>query len=523
MFIRDLIAQVNEGRIRIPAFQRGFVWDSERVAQLMDSIYKEYPFGSLLFWRTKAELKAERTLGPFKLPKRPDDYPVDYVLDGQQRLTSIFTVFQTTLEPSTDSGIDWTDIYFDFDAAGDVQESQFVALKPEEVDDDRHFPLKVIFDTGNYGTAVRSLPDDKAAIIDGLWTRFNQLDIPVQTFTTDDKTGVAIVFERVNRLGMELDTLQLLSAWTWSDDFDLQTRFQELADDLEPFGFQGVGEDITLLLRCCAAVVDGDASPTTLMSLNGSAVRDKFPEIVAGIKGAIDYVRDELGVVKLDNLPHSTVLVPLSVFFAAPERKSVTVSESQNTQLKRWFWRACFSSRYGRVVQRNLKVDVQQMMKLKAGEVSTLDEIVADVDADFFLTNRFNLNTVASKTFVLLLAQQKPRSLVSGKRVKLSTVLSAYNRNEFHHLYPQKFLRAAGVSTSEQSYLANMCFISAIDNKTLGGSAPSAYKAKLAQNNLSSVLARAAVPEDELFADDYEKFLKARAERLADLASELID
>lgn len=521
MFIRDLIAQVSEGRIRIPAFQRGFVWDSERVAQLMDSIYKEYPFGSLLFWRTKAELKAERNLGPFTLPKRPDDYPVDYVLDGQQRLTSIFTVFQTSLEANAETGVDWTDIYFDFDAAGDVQESQFVALKPDEVDDERHFPLKVVFDTGNYGTAVRSLPDDKAATIDGLWTRFNQLDIPVQTFQTDDKTGVAIVFERVNRLGMELDTLQLLGAWTWSDDFDLQSRFQDLADDLEPFGFQGVGEDITLLLRCCAAVVDGDASPTTLMSLNGSAVRDKFPEIVAGIKGAIDYVRDELGVEKLDNLPHATVLVPLSVFFAAPEGKSVKVSASQNVQLQRWFWRACFSSRYGRVVQRNLKVDVEQMIKLREG-ASSLDEIPAEVEPDFFLTNRFNLNTVASKTFVLLLAQQKPRSLVSGKKVKLSAVLSAYNRNEFHHLYPQKFLRGQKVPTAEQTPLANMCFISAIDNKILGGKAPSVYKDKLATTNLDIVLRSAVVPKDDLFADNYQPFLHARADLLVDLANDLI-
>jgi hypothetical protein len=488
----------------------------------MDSIYKQYPFGSLLFWRTKAELNSERNLGPFTLPKRPDDYPVDYVLDGQQRLTSIFTVFQTALEVNQDLGVDWTDIYFDFEAAGDVQESQFVALKPDEVDDERHFPLKVIFDTGNYGTAVRSLPEERASVIDDLWTKFNQLDIPIQTFTTDDKAGVAIVFERVNRLGMELDTLQLLSAWTWSDDFDLQSRFQELADDLEPFGFQGVGEDITLLLRCCAAVVDGDASPTTLMSLNGSAVRDKFPEIVAGIKGAIDYVRDELGVVKLDNLPHSTVLVPLSVFFAAPAGKSVKVSDDQNTVLKRWFWRACFSSRYGRVVQRNLKVDVEQMMKLRDGSGSTLDQIPADIDEDFFLTNRFNLNTVASKTFVLLLAQQKPRSLVSGKRVKLSAVLSAYNRNEFHHLYPQKFLRSQAIPTSEQSHLANMCFISAIDNKILGGKAPSAYKEKLADKNLSAVLESAAVPEEELFADNCADFLMVRSTMLVDLAHELI-
>lgn len=68
LFINDIIANVLNGNIRIPSFQRGFVWDADRVAHLMDSIYKGYPFGSLLFWRTKTPLTTERNLGPFSLP-----------------------------------------------------------------------------------------------------------------------------------------------------------------------------------------------------------------------------------------------------------------------------------------------------------------------------------------------------------------------------------------------------------------------------------------------------------------------
>jgi hypothetical protein len=147
--IRQLIGQVAEGRVRIPAFQRGFVWDPDRVAQLMDSIYKGYPFGSLLFWRTKRALRTERDLGPFKLPQRPEDYPVDYVLDGQQRLTSIFGVFQSELTPVDE--IEWANVYFDFLAGSDAQESQFSALASNEVEPQRHFPLSVLFDSSKYG------------------------------------------------------------------------------------------------------------------------------------------------------------------------------------------------------------------------------------------------------------------------------------------------------------------------------------------------------------------------------------
>jgi uncharacterized protein with ParB-like and HNH nuclease domain len=86
--IDDALSSLLGGRIRIPAFQRGFVWDADRVAFFMDSLYKGYPFGSLLFWRTRQPLRTERKLGPYELPPGDPDYPIDYVLDGQQRLTS---------------------------------------------------------------------------------------------------------------------------------------------------------------------------------------------------------------------------------------------------------------------------------------------------------------------------------------------------------------------------------------------------------------------------------------------------
>jgi uncharacterized protein with ParB-like and HNH nuclease domain len=76
--IRKIIEELIAGRMRVPNFQRGFVWDPERVAYLMDSIYKGYPFGSILLWRTKQELSHERNLGPFNLPQNDPEYPTDY-------------------------------------------------------------------------------------------------------------------------------------------------------------------------------------------------------------------------------------------------------------------------------------------------------------------------------------------------------------------------------------------------------------------------------------------------------------
>ena len=146
--------------------------------------------------------------------------------------------------------------------------------------------------------------------IDDLQTRVKEALIPIALLQTDDRVKVAIVFERINHQGVPLDTLQLLTAWTWSDDFDLQQRFDGLRESLEEHGFAGVGEDTSLVLRCCAAILVGEPTADRLIGLNGAAVRDRFDEVENGIKGAIDFLRTQLGVETLRNMPYPTMLIP---------------------------------------------------------------------------------------------------------------------------------------------------------------------------------------------------------------------
>lgn len=183
--IEDAIKGLLDGRIRIPAFQRGFVWDADRVAFLMDSIYKGYPFGTLLLWRSRNQLRTERNLGPYELPRKDPDFPIDYVLDGQQRLTSVFGVFQTQLEEAWAEG--WLPVYFDLGAPVDAQDPQFVALKQDEVDATRHFPLKVLFSPPAYRAATKDLPEEVALRVDEMQKRFLQAILPVQSFEVTAK------------------------------------------------------------------------------------------------------------------------------------------------------------------------------------------------------------------------------------------------------------------------------------------------------------------------------------------------
>jgi len=515
--IREILDQILRGQIRIPAFQRGFVWEPDRVAYLMDSIYKGYPFGSLLFWRTREQLRVERSLGPFTLPPPLADYPVDYVLDGQQRITSIFGVFQSEL-PLSDE-VFWQKIYFDLEVAASAQEPQCVALPDSDVNPHRHFPLNALFDTVAYRKATANLNDETAKRVDLMQAVFKETRIPLQISHTTDKATVAIIFERVNRQGVPLDTLQLLSAWTWSEEFQLHEQFEDLAEQLGPFGFSDVGDDTNLLLRCCAAVLTGDASPEALMSLNGPIVRDNFLRIVNGVKYAVDYLRQHFQVYSLANLPFSTVLVPMAVFFAVDGEKEAKYTDEQRKIINRWFWRSAFSKRYSAGVLRNLKTDIEEMIKLREGKSTSLGEFPVSIPPTFFINNLFGMGNVNTKTFILMLAQYQPLSFISGTPISLAATLKASNRTEFHHLMPAAFLQQSGKHHFDHRALANFCFLSRTDNRQLGGVAPSHYKQRMAANT-DEILTHALCPK-LLFEDKYIPFIAQRSILLTQKALEL--
>jgi hypothetical protein len=520
--IRQILNLAKEGRLRVPNFQRGFIWDANRVAFLMDSIYKLYPIGSLLIWRTKESLKYERKLGPFTLPRLDADIPFDYILDGQQRITSIFGVFQTDIEPIADADDSWTNIYFDLLSDKNAQDSQMVAILPGDpaYDPARHFPLRTLFDTVAYRRATRDLDDALAEKVDRVQTVFKEARIPVQMITTENRTTVAIVFERVNQRGVPLDTLQLLTAWTWSEDFNLQRKFEDLSDELEPFGFQDIGEDNNLLLRCCAAVLARNASTETLINMNGTEVREQFDKVVNGLKGAIDFLQKNVQVQSLDNLPYPAMLIPLSVFFAVPGNQQVQYTDGQRSTILRWFWRVCFSKRYNSQPIKTIQGDIGEMIRLRENRLSSLGEFAFNISPDDFKREMFRMNNVSTKTSILMLAQLNPRSFISGSPVSLSAVLKDYNRNEFHHLFPKAFLRTQDPLAYGPDCLANLCFMSRADNNALGGVAPSQYRAEMPAD-ITSILRSNLCPAS-LFSDNFGVFVDERAQLLYDEATRLM-
>ncbi len=363
------------------------------------------------------------------------------------------------------------------------------------------------------------MTDDLAVKIDRMQSVFKEARIPVQSFRTDEKEKVAIIFERINRQGVPLDTLQLLSAWTWSEDFQLQGEFEDLIAELGDYGFTDLSNDISLLLRCTAAILTGSSRPESLVQLNGAVVRERFQEVTNGIRGALDFIGSEYKLPSIDNLPYQNCLIPLSVFFAAPANAEVACNDVQRKTISRWFWRAVFSQRYSAGVLRHLDSDIEEMGKLRAGVESSLGKFPAEVSPEFFIENRFLASSVNTKAFVALLAQGSPLNFVSGTPIDLGQKLQKYNRKEFHHLMPKAHLAATDQSEINENVLANFCFIARADNRAVGGAAPSEYKKKMAVN-LDAILQSHFCP-NALFDDAFAPFVKLRATSLAQKANEL--
>lgn len=520
--IRQLLQRINEGEIRIPAFQRDFVWEPDRIQFLMDSIFKGYPIGTVLFWRTKEKLSYDRDLGPFTLPEPKKEYPIDYVLDGQQRLTSIFSTFQTELKQNPRTLVKWIDIYFDLSADANAQDSQFVALELNDVKQ-HHVPLRILFDVTEFGKFTRTITDDaQLKAIDQLQALFKEAVIPVETVETEDHSKIAIIFERINRGGVPLDTYQLLSAWTWSGDFDLRTKFDELAVELDEVDFSDLRDDPDLLLKCCAAIVRNDASAHAIIDLKGAEVRDSFHILRNGVLGAIDFLRRDCGVASLKILPYKSMIIPLARCFATDKAAGFHPDAKQRTALRRWFWHSSFSRRYSNSVDNAIAQDIAAVQQLLAGNTGEFEKRNVIVTPEYFTDNAFALTSVNTKVYVLLLAQAKPKSFLSAADVDLNHVLVSCNRTEFHHVFPKNYLLTKeGVADKAQQFmLANFAFLSQKDNRSIQDKAPSEYVKMIPPASLDAILRSSLIPKDSL-SMSYKDFTALRAQLLADTANAL--
>lgn len=505
--IASLIADVERGSLKIPVFQREYVWKDEQIMSLLDSIYQGYPVGSLLLWSTKEQLENGRGVGGFALPDTPEDYPVNYVLDGQQRLTTLYGVF------NSDAKTNDRDLAQRFDVSFVLESSEFV--HSSAADPGKAINLNKILDTTKLLPELQRFGPAQQKVIADLTERFKDYEFPVVTIKDRSNQEVCRVFQRINSSGTNLSTLELLAAWTWSEQFDLRIEIQALLDRLSDKGYGDLDE--SEVMRCLTAIVSDNINSDALVDMTPALLIDGMSKLKQAMYSAIDFLEKDIRIKNIVFVPFPIMLVPLVRFFAINLKPSAT----QRAALRRWFWHCAFTQRYKAGTNRLVTEDLLKMKELASGGV-VFDALDATVDMSVFLKS-WRINSTSAKAAICLLAQMNPRSWLTGAPVDLDDALAAYNARQFHHIYPKAYLAGQGIQFHSANVIANICMLTAADNNSINDQAPQNYFSRVPTQEQDDVFERAfIVPQDRSGGTGYADFIKNRAKALAEKAADLI-
>jgi hypothetical protein len=504
--IDKLLNRIEEGDIKIPAFQRAFIWDIQQILELLDSIYHDYPIGSILLWSSNVTLKSTRNLCGFAIPDRPPQYPVNYVLDGQQRLSVIYAVFckdRTLSDEDSQFNLsaDMFDIYFDLD---DKQFLHRWDIKEQHI----NLPMNSLFDMSKFLNDIQNFDESHKLLARQLMSQFINYEIPIITITKRRKDEVGIIFERINNTGTSLTTLDLMIAWTWTEQFDLREELDSLLELLNKKGFGDTPEKI--ILQCLSGIVQKSTKTRDIINLSPPDVRNNISLLLESLEKSIDFLSTEFNMKSRDFLPHSHQIVPLSFFFSNVN----TPNSDQIKILRQWFWTTSFSKRYSGSTDMKMNDDISFFQNVIAQNYSEIERYSYSVDPNEIIAQTFSKSNPFTRAFILLLAQKQPLNLLNGTRIDLGEALSQYNSKEYHHIFPRNFLKSLGVTAGKINSLCNICLLPSYANKVIGNKPPSDYFPNLIpKSQYASILkSNLLPPKKEIYSkNQYDEFLKQRA------------
>jgi hypothetical protein len=215
--IVEFIWQLAAGEFLIPTFQRIFVWSPENIIDLWDSIYRCYPVGTVLCWKTPIVLNVHRKLGGFYVPDNdgPKRNLGTYILDGQQRATSLFASFYGGKgQVKEQFSFDYT-LYFDLTKAAFFFEKDYYRHR-WEADADLLIRLKDVPELPtDYCRPLVARPGYTPAAarnLEQLRYVFSNYEIPLVHLTGYDIAAVCAIYERINQTGQRLKNMDILIA-----------------------------------------------------------------------------------------------------------------------------------------------------------------------------------------------------------------------------------------------------------------------------------------------------------------------
>lgn len=415
-----LFRRVESGEIRIPKFQRPFVWLAKDIVELLESVYRGYPVGSLLFWKPDSPdvvAEVEEAFGRV-LPRATFG---SFVLDGQQRLTSLYRSF--FFRAGKDDSL--------FDVVFDLTNKTFWPRADYRGPAGSAIAISTLFSAKEFLEQQRRLFEEPAgeiladAAID-LHSRFQEYMIPAVTIEGRGVPEVVEIFERVNRTGSSLSTVDFMRAVTWSGDFDLQGEVKRLGAAAASVNFMVPDETLVKVIAVAAGRAPISEDMVRLRQATLAELHNAVSLAETSMLQAIEFLRDECGVTSYDFVPYEAQLLVMCRTFqlqAAP-------SNAVKRHLARWFWAASFNESLRGTPDHVVARLVKSADALLAGDASVLPSALA-ITAQDIAGRRFLRGKALSGAMVCLFAARGARSMVSGEVIPPESYTGSFESGHF--------------------------------------------------------------------------------------------
>lgn len=554
--IDQILNDVGNGKTQLPDFQRGWVWDDHHIRDLIASVSLSFPIGAVMTLETGGE---DVSFKPRPIEGADESgftqrEPDTLVLDGQQRLTSLFQSLKLG-KPVTTRDTRGRKIrrcyYLDMKkcVAADSDREDAVLSLPEDrmmktfrgevtldlSSPDREyaedmFPLSQVFDSSDWMKGYlefwnldREKWDLYSEFDKEVIKRFEQYQVPVIELDKEtSKEAVCIVFEKVNTGGVTLTVFELLTASFAADDFQLREDWAARENRLKNAHPVLHRVESTLFLQALTLLVTkakGGAVSCRrrdILRLQAEDYKTWANRVEQGFMKAARFLHEQK-VFNSKDLPYQTQLVPLAAILA--DLENVADTEGARQKIARWYWCGVLGEIYGGASETIFSRDLPEVVGWIRDNAMELPSSIQDANfqAGRLLTLRTR-NSAAYKGIHALLMRDGSRDFRSGVSIEAATFFD--DSIDIHHIFPQAWCNNHGIDRSIFNSIVNKTAISARTNRSIGGRAPSIYLNTLQNNanmsieDMNGILASHRVPAEPLRADDFNQFFADRAEEL---------
>lgn len=553
--ISELVKKVERGELRLPEMQRRYVWPATRVRDLLDSLYRNYPSGTILVWETDEDVESR------DLAVRPTNTPTTsqklLLLDGQQRITSLNAILNgQPIQVRSKSKGKTIDIMFNLEhpegapvEAIEVDETDF-NQDLDEIEDEEAADRDIQEELSKrtFVVASRALKNNPTWISVSDIFKKNDRDLlrPIGINSDDERWDkysdrlkkvrdianymysmqilgknlsyeeVTEIFVRVNSLGIKLRGSDLALA-------QISSRWKGFVDLMEDFA-EEFGEDENYIIesglpvRTMVIFATKQSKFKTVNKISKEKLKSAWESAISGLRFAVDFVRNNAGIESLSYLSSPFLIIPIAVYATLNEEK---LSKEEENKLLKWLYYAHMRGHYSlgsseTILDADLSILFREKnldsllaaltQHVKRLEVEPADLIGKSIRSPFFSMLYFVLkNNGAEDWFTGL---------------KLSdTNISKNHSIQYHHIFPKSILREAGRERKEINELSNLAFIGGKTNRKITNKEPKKYFVEDVINHRGEdALTRQLIPVDKSLweIERFSEFLTWRRAKISE-------